>query len=48
LQLNENEAIPALGICIGPMCADILMNGDDKNEVVMTGIGDRDFKWGDT
>jgi len=35
------------GICIGPMFADILMNGDDKNEVVMTGIGDRDFKWGD-
>jgi hypothetical protein len=30
------------------MSADILMNGDDKNEEVMTGTGDRDFKWGDT
>jgi len=30
------------------MRAEIMMNGDDKNEEVMTGTGDRDFKWGDT
>jgi len=48
LQLNITEAKPAFWYLHWPMCANILINGDDKNEEVMTGIGDRDFKWGDT
>jgi hypothetical protein len=48
LQLNVTEAEPAFWYLHRAMCADIMMNGDDKNKEVMTGIGDRDFKCGDT